>query len=137
MKKISVTQAADLIHNGMTVMVGGFLKCGTPVRVIDKLVENNTKELTLIANDTSFVDSDRGKLIAHKQVKHAIVTHIGMNPETGRQMHTGEMAVEIVPQGTLAERIRASGAGLGGILTPTGVGTIVADNKRLIEVDGR
>lgn len=136
-KVITDAEAAKLIQDGMSVMIGGFLKCGSPTRVIEKLLENGTKNLTIIANDTSFIDSDKGKLVANKRVKKAIVTHIGMNPETGRQMHDGEMAVELVPQGTLAERIRAGGAGLGGILTPTGVGTIVEKGKQVIEVDGK
>ena len=136
-KIISVEKAASLIQSGDSVMVGGFLKCGTPTCIIDQLLKNEIKDLTLIANDTSFPDSDRGKLITAKAVKKAIVTHIGMNPETGRQMHTGELDVELVPQGTLAERIRAGGAGLGGILTPTGVGTVVQDKKDLIVVDGK
>ena len=136
-KVITDAEAAKLIRDGMSVMIGGFLKCGSPIMVIEKLLENGTKNLTLIANDTSFIDSDKGKLVANKRVKKAIVTHIGMNPETGRQMHDGEMTVELVPQGTLAERIRAGGAGLGGILTPTGVGTVVETGKQVIEVDGK
>lgn len=136
-KIISVKQAADLIHSGNSVMVGGFLKCGTPTLVIEQLLKNGIKDLTLIANDTSFPDSDRGKLIVSQCVKKAIVTHIGMNPETGRQMHEGILDVELVPQGTLAERIRAGGAGLGGILTPTGVGTVVQTGKEVITVDGK
>ena len=136
-KVITDAEAAKLIQDGMSVMIGGFLKCGSPTRVIEKLLENGTKNLTIIANDTSFIDSDKGKLVANKRVKKAIVTHIGMNPETGRQMHDGEMTVELVPQGTLAERIRAGGAGLGGILTPTGVGTVVEKGKQVIEVDGK
>lgn len=136
-KVITDAEAAKLIQDGMSVMIGGFLKCGSPRRVIEKLLENGTKNLTIIANDTSFVDSDKGKLVAYKRVRKAIVTHIGMNPETGRQMHDGEIAVELVPQGTLAERIRAGGAGLGGILTPTGVGTVVEKGKQVIEVDGK
>ena len=110
-KVITDAEAAKLIRDGMSVMIGGFLKCGSPTMVIEKLLENGTKNLTLIANDTSFIDSDKGKLVANKRVKKAIVTHIGMNPETGRQMHDNEMIVELVPQGTLAERIRAGGAG--------------------------
>lgn len=136
-KVITDAEAAKLIQDGMSVMIGGFLKCGSPTRVIEKLLENGTKNLTIIANDTSFIDSDKGKLVANKRVKKAIVTHIGMNPETGRQMHDGEMTVELVPQGTLAERIRAGGAGLGGILTPTGVGTVVEKGKQVIEVDAK
>lgn len=136
-KVISVQKAAGLIRSGDSLMVGGFLKCGTPTLIIDQLLKNGVKDLTLIANDTSFPDSDRGKLIVAKCVKKAIVTHIGMNPETGRQMHDGSLDVELVPQGTLAERIRAGGAGLGGILTPTGVGTVVQTGKQVITVDGK
>lgn len=133
-KLISAELAASFIQDGMSVMIGGFLKCGSPTRVIPHLLSR--KNLTLIANDTSFPDSDKGLLIAHQCVQKAIVTHIGMNPETGRQMHAGTLEVELVPQGTLAERIRAGGAGLGGILTPTGIGTVVENGKKIIEVDG-
>lgn len=136
-KLVSVDFAASLIKNNSSLMIGGFLKCGSPKEVIEKLLENGTKDLTLIANDTSFPDFERGKLIVNKRVKKAIVSHIGTNPETGKQMHSGEMEVILVPQGTLAERIRAAGAGLGGILTPTGIGTIVQDGKEVIEVDGK
>ena len=118
-------------------MIGGFLRCGSPARVIDEMVKLKTSGLTLIANDTSFPDSDRGKLIVNKQVKKAIVTHIGTNPETGRQWHNGEIEVELVPMGTLVERIRSGGAGLGGFLTPTGVGTVVEEGKKTVEIDGR
>lgn len=134
-KVISAQEAATLIQDGMSLMVGGFLKCGSPKRVIPHLLKR--RQLTLIANDTSFIDSDKGTLIANHCVQKAIVTHIGMNPETGRQMHDGTLSVELVPQGTLAERIRAGGAGLGGILTPTGIGTIVEEGKQKITLDGR
>lgn len=136
-KRISVTNAANLIKSGMSIMIGGFLRCGSPTDVIEQVLINGTKDLTLIANDTCYPDADKGKLVAHKRIKKAIVTHIGMNPETGRQMQAGEMEVELVPQGTLAERIRAGGAGLGGILTPTGVGTIVEEGKQVLNVDGK
>ncbi|MGL5427285.1 MAG: CoA transferase subunit A, partial [Cetobacterium sp.] len=115
----------------------GFLKCGSPKEIIEKLLENGTKDLTIIANDTSFPDFEKGKLIVNKRVKKAIVSHIGTNPETGKQMNNGELKVELVPQGTLAERIRAAGSGLGGILTPTGVGTVVQEGKEIIEVDNK
>ena len=118
-------------------MIGGFLRCGTPAKLIDELVKNNISGLTLIANDTSTPDFDRGKLIVNKQIKKAIVAHIGTNPETGRQMNAGELEVELVPMGTLVERIRSGGAGLGGFLTPTGVGTIVEQGKQIMEIDGR
>lgn len=120
----------------MTVMVGGFLGCGTPHRIIEKLVEKGTKNLTLICNDTGFPEVGVGKLVVNKQCKKVIVSHIGTNPETGRQMHDEEIEVVLVPQGTLAEQIRAAGMGLGGVLTPTGLGTIVEQGKDHIEVDG-
>ncbi len=136
-KLVSIDFAASLIKNDSSLMIGGFLKCGSPKEIIEKLLENGTKDLTIIANDTSFPDFEKGKLILNKRVKKAIVSHIGTNPETGKQMNSGELQVELVPQGTLAERIRAAGAGLGGILTPTGVGTVVQEGKKLIEIDNK
>lgn len=136
-KLISVDDAVDMINDGMSVMVGGFLGCKNPFRIVNALVHKGVKDITLIANDTSFPDVGIGKLIVNKQVKKLIASHIGTNKETGNQMNAGELDVELVPQGTLAERIRATGAGLGGILTPTGIGTIVADGKKIIEVDGK
>jgi acetate CoA/acetoacetate CoA-transferase alpha subunit len=138
MKKIiSVEEAASKIKDGMTIMIGGFLGCGTPERMIDKLVEMGVKDLTLIANDTSFPERGIGKLIVSKQIKKAIVSHVGTNKETGRQMTDGETEVVLVPQGTLAEQVRAGGVGLGGILTPTGVGTVVEEGKQKLTIDGR
>lgn len=137
MKKIiSAQEAGKLISSGSSLMVGGFLNCGSPVKVIDALIANKTNNLTLIANDTSVPEADRGKLIVNKMVKKAIVGHIGTNPETGRQMDAGELEVELVPLGTLVERIRAGGSGLGGVLTPTGVGTLVEKGKQTMEIDG-
>ena len=136
-KVISLNEAVDMIHDGMTIMVSGFLGCKNPFRIVDAIVEKGIKDITLIANDTSFPEVGIGKLVVNKQVKKLIASHIGTNKETGNQMNSGEMQVELVPQGTLAERIRAAGAGLGGILTPTGLGTIVADGKTIVEVDGK
>lgn len=121
----------------MRIMVGGFLGNGTPERIIDALIESGVKDLTLICNDTSYPELGCGRLIASKQVKRVIVSHIGTNPLTGEQMNAGEIEVEFCPQGTLAERVRAGGSGLGGVLTTTGLGTIVADGKRVIEIDGK
>lgn len=134
---VSKEFVVSLVPAGATVMIGGFLKCGTPQGLIDAVLQSGARDLTLIANDTCFPDSGRGRLIEKKRVKRALVSHIGTNPETGRQMQSGELAVELIPQGTLAERIRAGGAGLGGVLTPTGVGTVVEKDRRVIEVDGR
>lgn len=136
-KLISLDEAVSYIEDGMTVMIGGFLACGTPERLIDKLVEKGVKDLTLIANDTSFVDRGIGKLIVSKQFKKVIVSHIGTNKETGRQMTEGETEVILVPQGTLAEQVRAAGVGLGGVLTPTGLGTIVQEGKEVLTIDGK
>lgn len=136
-KRISYDQAIDLIQDGMTIMIGGFLACGTPEGLIDKLVERGVKDLTLIANDTSFPDRGIGKLIVSKQIKKAIVSHIGTNKETGRQMTAGETEVILTPQGTLAEQVRCAGAGIGGFLTPTGVGTIVEEGKQKMVIDGK
>jgi len=118
-------------------MVGGFMAVGTPERLIDELVRQGKRNLTVIANDTAKPELGIGKLVGAKLVRKAIVSHIGLNPETQRQMMAGEMEVELVPQGTLIERIRAGGFGLGGILTATGIGTLAAEGKREIEVDGR
>ncbi len=136
-KLISVEEAVNMIQDGMTIMVGGFLGCRNPYVLVDALVAKGVKDITLIANDTSFPEIGIGKLIVNKQVKKLISSHIGTNKETGNQMNSGELEVELVPQGTLAERIRAAGAGLGGVLTPTGLGTIVAEGKDIITVDGR
>lgn len=135
-KIIALEQAIDMVKDGMTIMIGGFLGCGNPHRLIDALLEKNVKDLTLICNDSSFPDMGVGKLIVNKQIKKLIASHVGTNPETGRQMHSGEMEVVLVPQGTLAEQVRAGGAGLGGFLTPTGVGTVVAEGKQSITIDG-
>lgn len=134
---VSAKDAVSLIKDGSTVMLGGFLSCGVPDELIDALVEQNTKELTLICNDTSFPQSDKGKLIVNKQAKKIITAHIGTNPESGKQMHTGELEVELVPMGTLIEKIRAHGAGLGGVLTPTGVGTDLEKHGKTVVIDDK
>ncbi len=136
-KVTTIEQALATVQDGTTVMIGGFLAVGTPELLVDALVAKGTKALTVIANDTAFPDKGIGKLVVNRRLKTAIVSHIGTNPETGRQMNAGELQVELVPQGTLAERIRAGGAGLGGVLTPTGLGTVVAEGKAVIQVDGR
>lgn len=136
-KVVTIDEAIGHIKDGMTIMIGGFLSCGTPHKLVDALVEKGVKDLTLICNDSGFPDSGAGKLVVNKQIKKLIASHVGTNPETGRQMNTGEMEVDLVPQGTLAERVRAAGAGLGGVLTPIGVGTVVEEGKQKIEVDGK
>lgn len=135
-KLISIEDAVAKIQDGATIMIGGFLAAGSPNRIIDALVASGVKDLTVICNDSGFPDRGMGKLVVNKQVKKLIVSHIGTNPETGNQMNAGELEIEFVPQGTLAERIRAKGAGLGGVLTRTGLGTIVAEGKETVKVDG-
>ncbi|MBB6062012.1 acetate CoA/acetoacetate CoA-transferase alpha subunit [Thermosipho japonicus] len=137
MKIIDLSEISNLIKEGSTIMIGGFLGVGTPEKIIDEIIKNKIKNLTVIANDTAFEDKGIGKLVKNKLCKKVIVSHIGTNPETQRQMIEGTLQVELVPQGTLAERIRAGGVGLGGILTPTGVGTIVEEGKQIIEIEGK
>ncbi|MFA5577074.1 MAG: acetate CoA-transferase subunit alpha [Tissierellaceae bacterium] len=136
-KIISMEEAISHVKDGMTIMVGGFLGCGSPHRLIDALVEKGVKDLTLICNDSGFPDIGVGKLVVNKQIKKLIASHIGTNRETGNQMNAGEMEVVLVPQGTLAEQVRAGGSGLGGFLTPTGVGTVVEEGKEKIEIGGK
>lgn len=114
-KFISVQQAVDMIKDGDTIMVGGFLTVGTPLRIIDALAESGKKNLTLISNDTGYIDRGVGKLITNKQIAKLYVSHIGTNQNTMDQMNAGELKVEFCPQGSLAERIRCGGAGLGGV----------------------
>ncbi|MBN2219479.1 MAG: 3-oxoacid CoA-transferase subunit A [Kosmotogaceae bacterium] len=130
-------ETISLIKKDSSVMIGGFLGCGSPDCIINEIVENEISGLTLVANDTAFPEMGVGKLIVNKCASKIVVSHIGTNPETQRQMIEGELEVELVPQGTLAERIRAGGVGLGGILTPTGVGTVVQDGKKVVTIDGK
>ncbi|HCB2207760.1 TPA: acetate CoA-transferase subunit alpha [Citrobacter farmeri] len=136
-KLITLQNAADFFRDGMTIMVGGFMGVGTPPRLVEALLESGVRDLTLIANDTAFVDTGIGPLIVNGRVNKVIASHIGTNPETGRRMIAREMEVQLVPQGTLIEQLRCGGAGLGGFLTPTGVGTIVEDGKQTLTLDGK
>ena len=135
-KLISIKEAIAKIKDGDIIMVGGFLANGTPQKLIDALVESGVKDLTLICNDTGFEDKGVGKMVVAKQFKKIIATHVGTNKETGRQMNSGETEVVLVPQGTLAEQVRAGGFGLGGVLTKTGLGTLVEEGKEKVVVDG-
>ncbi|OLN30059.1 CoA transferase subunit A [Desulfosporosinus metallidurans] len=135
-KVISLEEAISKIENGMTIMVGGFIGCGAPGQLLEGICQKETKELTLIANDTGILGDAMSQLIVQRCVGKLIATHIGTNKETGKQMSAGELDVKLVPQGTLVEQIRAAGAGLGGILTPTGIGTIVEDGKQKLVVNG-
>lgn len=133
----TIAEACEYVQDGATVMIGGFLAVGTPETLIDALVAKKVTGLTVIANDSGFPDRGIGKLVVNRQVKKLIASHVGTNPETGRQMNAGELEVVLTPQGTLAEQIRAGGAGLGGVLTPTGLGTVVENGKQKISLDGR
>lgn len=136
-KRLTLEKAVGLVKDGNRVMIGGFLCCGTPDALIDGLIAKGVKNLTLIANDTGFADRGIGKMVVAKMFSTIYATHIGTNKETGRQMLEGETVVNLVPQGTLAEQIRAGGYGLGGFLTPTGVGTEVEKGKQVMEVNGK
>ena len=135
-KLIELDQALSFINDGDTIMVGGFLGNGTPETIVDGLVASGKKDLTLICSDTGFVDKGSGKLVANKQCKRIYASHVGTNKETGRQMSAGETEVILTPQGSLAEKIRAAGYGLGGALTKTGLGTEVEKGKEIITIDG-
>ena len=133
-KVVPAQQALEAFHDGMTIMISGFTNVGAPNRFIMKLVEQGIKDIHLISNDAGNDHTDGiGTLVCRRRVSTLIASHIGLNPEAGRQMSAGELAVTLVPQGTLAERIRCGGAGLGGVLTPT----VVAEGKQVIEVNGR
>jgi len=137
MKTTTAREAVGLIGDGATLMIGGFMGVGSPERVIDELVRQGRRDLTVIANDTALPGRGIGKLVSAGALRKVVASHIGLNPETQQQMIAGRLQVELVPQGTLIERIRAGGHGLGGVLTPTGVGTIVEEGKRRIEIEGR
>jgi len=137
MKSIALQGAVAMIPDGASLMIGGFMAVGTSERLVDELVRQGKRNLTVIANDTAMPGSGIGKLISAGLISRVIASHIGLNPETQQQMIAGKITVDLVPQGTLIERIRAGGFGLGGILTPTGVGTVVEEGKRRIEVDGK
>jgi len=140
-KIMTADEAVARIKEGDSIMVGGFMACGSPEILLDALVRRNVKHLTVICNDAGVPGRGVGKLITNGQVKTLIASHVGLNPEVAKRMNTDveedKLECILVPQGTLAERVRAGGAGLGGFLTPTGVGTIVAENKQVINVDGK
>ncbi|PZQ51488.1 MAG: acetyl-CoA--acetoacetyl-CoA transferase subunit alpha [Rhodovulum sulfidophilum] len=136
-KAIKPEQAAEMIPDGAVVMIGGFMGVGTPDRLIDAMVARGVKDLTVIANDAALPGKGIGKLVSARAVRKGIMSHIGLNPEFQSQMIAGEVEVELVPQGTLVERIRAAGVGLGGVLTATGVGTPVAEGKQVLELAGK
>ena len=137
MQAICVEEAIDMIPHGASLMIGGFMGVGTPERLIDELVRQGKRNLVVIANDAATPGRGIGKLIAAGLVAKAVASHIGLNPEAQRQMIAGKIGVDLVPQGTLIERIRAGGFGLGGVLTATGLGTVAEEGKRRIEIGGK
>ena len=137
MRTVTLEKAVGMIPDGASLMIGGFMDVGTPERLVDELVRQGKRNLTVIANDNALPGVGIGKLISAGAVKKTIASHIGLNPETQKKMLARELEVDLVPQGTLAERIRAGGFGLGGVLTPTGVGTVVEKGKQRIELEGR
>ncbi len=136
-KAIGLAEAVEMIPDGASLMIGGFMGVGSPHRLIGELLRQGRKDLTVIANDAARPGVGIGRLVDAKAVKRLVASHIGTNPEIQRQMIAGETTVDLCPQGTLVERIRAAGYGLGGVLTPTGVGTIVADSKKVFEIEGK
>jgi acetate CoA/acetoacetate CoA-transferase alpha subunit len=136
-KTVCIEEAVAKIPDGASLMIGGFMAVGTPIRLIDELVRQDKKDLIVIANDTAKPGVGIGKLIAARLVRRVVASHIGTNPETQNLLLAGEIGVELVPQGSLAERIRAGGHGLGGVLTPTGVGTSVEEGKQRIDIGGK
>jgi acetate CoA/acetoacetate CoA-transferase alpha subunit len=137
MKVVSVEEAVAMIPDGASIMIGGFMAVGTPERLVDELVRQRKSNLFVIANDAALPGRGIGKLVDAGLVSRMIASHIGLNPKAQQQMMAQKMAIDLVPQGTLVERIRAGGCGLGGILTPTGVGTSVEQGKQKIEVGGK
>ena len=123
-KLMTLQDATGFFRDGMTIMVGGFMGIGTPSRLVEALLESGVRDLTLIANDTAFVDTGIGPLIVNGRVRKVIASHIGTNPETGRRMISGEMDVVLVPQGTLIEQIRCGG-------------TVVEEGKQTLTLDGK
>jgi acetate CoA/acetoacetate CoA-transferase alpha subunit len=136
MRAVSVEAAVAMIPPGASIMVGGFMGVGTPERLLDEIVRQQKTGLSLISNDAAVPGKGVGKLFDAALVSRLTASHIGLNPKAQQQMLTSKISVDLIPQGTLVERIRAGGCGLGGVLTPTGVGTSVAEGKRQIEVDG-
>lgn len=136
-KPLSPKAVADLVPDGARIMIGGFMGVGTPDKIIDALVATGKKDLTLIANDTALPGRGIGKLVSAGAFRRVVVSHIGLNPETQRQMNAGILEVELVPQGTLIECIRAGGVGLGAVVTPTGLGTVLEEGKQVLEIDGK
>jgi len=136
-KIVTVEEAVNKIEDGMTVMIPGFVNVGVPELLIKAIIDKGIKSINVISNNTSVKGRGIGLLVHGRLIKHITCSHIGSNTETVEQVVNGELDVTFVPQGTLCERVRAGGAGIGGILTPTGLGTPVAEGKQVINVDGK
>jgi acetate CoA/acetoacetate CoA-transferase alpha subunit len=141
-KLMTADEAVTRISDGAVIMVGGFMTCGTSKTLIEALARKGVKDLTVICNDGGYPGKGAGALIRNGQVKKLITTHVGLNSEVAERVNNGTLELVLVPQGTLAERIRAAGAGLGGVLTPTGTGTIIAGGefeapKQVLNINGR
>jgi 3-oxoacid CoA-transferase A subunit len=133
----SAAEAVAMIDDGATIMMGGFGLCGIPEKLIAALLARGARGLTVVSNNAGVDDFGIGVLLKARQVRKMIATYVGENKEFERQFLTGELEVELVPQGTFAERIRAGGAGIGGFFTPTGYGTLVAEGKETRTIDGK
>jgi acetate CoA/acetoacetate CoA-transferase alpha subunit len=139
-KVTTIEKAMEHVHDGQVMMFGGFMSVGTPVKLIDAILAKGIKDITIVCNDAGIPGKGTGRLLAAGIVRKYYASHVGLNPEFGQRMAKGEIEAVLVPQGTLAERIRAAGAGLGGFLTPTGVGTDVENNeggKQKFKIEGR
>lgn len=134
---VSAAEAVKCIKTGDTIMVGGFNYGGIPYTLVDALLEQGTDQLTMIANDTAYEAVGHGKLVSAGRVRKVVASHVGLNKKTGEFYMSGKMELELYPQGTFVEKIRAAGYGLGGFLTPTGVGTVVEEGKQVLEVNGK
>ena len=136
-KVVTVEEAMSHLHSGMTIMIPGFVNCGVPETLIDGIIAAGYTDFNLISNNTSVQGRGIGKLVHAGRLKHITCSHIGSNKETVAKVVAGEINVTFTPQGTLCERIRAGGAGIGGVLTPTGLGTPMEEGKQIIEVEGK
>ncbi|MFA5713464.1 MAG: 3-oxoacid CoA-transferase subunit A, partial [Bacteroidales bacterium] len=136
-KLIALKELDQYLKNGITIMVGGFLTNGSPNTIMEYVANSKIESITLVCNDAAYANQSFGKLISNRQVKRIITSYVGTNIDAVDQMNNFQLDVEFSPQGTLVERIRSGGAGLGGVLTPTGLGTVVERGKKIIEVEGK
>ena len=136
-KVVTLDQAMEKLSDGITVLIPGFVNVGVPETLIKGVIDKGYKALRVISNNTSVKGRGIGLLVHENRIAHITCSHVGSNVETVEKFVSGEIDVTFIPQGTLCERVRAGGAGIGGILTPTGIGTPIADGKQIITVDGK